>query len=465
MSKYNFRKYLTPILFTVLLAVMYGSFAYDLVRSDFVKLISLFGALFFLSYQIIKMQGWNFKLLAGLGILFRLIFLWATPNLSQDFYRFIWDGRVLLQGYSPFLIVPQDYLQNPSLYGITISQAQELFQGMGNPSSGNFTNYPPVNQLFFAVAALLSGKSIVGSIVVLRIMNLLADVGILYFGRKLLKRLSLSPHLIFWYFLNPFVIIELTGNLHFEGVMVFFLTVSMLFLQKGKWFLSALFLGLSISTKLLPLMFLPLFLQWFWNKQRTFKKVLKPLLLFYAATLGTVLVTFLPFISYPFIENYLATNALWFQKFEFNASIYYLVRWIGFQVVGWNIIATAGKVLPAIVMVFILFWTFFKKTAHLKDLFTSMLFVISVYFLLSTTIHPWYVVTPLLICIFTQYRFPIVWSGVVMLSYYAYNKTNVEEHLGLVALEYAVVIGFAVWELCFKKKTNSQTPSLHPQNT
>ena len=85
---------------------MYGTFAYNLVRSDFTKLISLFGGLFILSYQLIKMYGWNFKLLLGLGIFFRIIFLFATPNLSQDFYRFIWDGQVLMQGFSPYLVSP-----------------------------------------------------------------------------------------------------------------------------------------------------------------------------------------------------------------------------------------------------------------------------------------------------------------------------------------------------------------------
>ena len=106
---------------------MYGTFAYNLVRSDFTKLISLFGGLFILSYQLIKMYGWNFKLLLGLGIFFRIIFLFATPNLSQDFYRFIWDGQVLMQGFSPYLVSPEAYLQNPSLAGFVIPQAEDLY--------------------------------------------------------------------------------------------------------------------------------------------------------------------------------------------------------------------------------------------------------------------------------------------------------------------------------------------------
>ena len=80
-----------------------------------------------------------------------------------------------------------------------------------------------------------------------------------------------------------------------------------------------------------------------------------------------------------------------------------------------------------------------------------MLFGISFYFLLATTVHPWYIATPLLLSVFTKYRFPIVWSAVIMLSYSAYQKDITEENLWLVTLEYCAVIGYAIWELFLQK--------------
>ena len=116
---------------------------------------------------------------------------------------------------------------------------------MGQLNASHYSNYPPLNQLCFVIAGLFAGKSIIGSVVVLRLLIIAADFGTLYYGRKLLKLLYIEESKIFWYILNPFIIIELTGNLHFEGVMIFFLVWSIYLLFKGKWYWSAIIFALS----------------------------------------------------------------------------------------------------------------------------------------------------------------------------------------------------------------------------
>jgi len=442
-----------PLLLVSLCILFYALFAFDLDRSDFIKLITLYGAIFFLSYKLLQLNRGRFWFLAGAGILFRFIFIAALPNLSQDYFRFIWDGRLVFQGLNPYLFSPELFLDklSPALEGtnaVTIAQAQELYNGMGALSASHFSNYPPVNQLFFAIAALFAGKSILGSVIAMRVLIILADIGILYFGRKLLKNLGQDPHKIFWYFLNPFIIIELTGNLHFEGVMLFFLVWSIYLLHQRKWIWAAVLMGISVSVKLIPLLFLPLFFQWFLNSE---KKGFLKLLGFYSIVLGTVIITFTPFYSPQLVSNFAETIGLWFQNFEFNASIYYIIRWIGFKAVGWNIIETTGKILPIMVILFLLLLTFFRKNKTTQQLIIVMLLGISSYYLLSTTVHPWYIATPLVLSIFTNYRFPIVWSAVVMLSYSAYGVIGFSENLWLVTIEYLVVISFAIWEFMPKK--------------
>jgi len=193
----------------------------------------------------------------------------------------------------------------------------------------------------------------------------------------------------------------------------------------------------------LPLVLLPLFFHYF-RKQE--KLNLYKLIGFYGVTFLTVLLTFLPFLSVELIQNFGDSVALWFTKFEFNASVYYLIRWIGFQTIGWNVIGIVGKILPIVILLGVLVVSFFRKNNSEKILLISMLFAFSIYFLLSTTVHPWYVVTPLAISIFTRYKFLVVWSFTVIFSYSAYGLTNFDEKLWLVVLEYLLVIGFLIYE-------------------
>jgi hypothetical protein len=314
---------------------------------------------------------------------------------------------------------------------------------MGELNASHFTNYPPLNQLCFVFSALFAGKNILGSVVVIRILIIAADFGTLFFGKKLLEKLNIPVYNIFWYILNPFIIIELTGNLHFEGVMIFFLVWSLYLLHIGKWQLSAVILALSVSIKLIPLIFLPLFFQKFgWKKS----------ILFYLITVLVTLLFFIPFYSETFISNYTKSVGLWFKTFEFNASLYYIAREIGYLFRGYNEIAAIGKIIPAVVILFVLIITFFKKNKTTIDLITSMLFAVSFYYFTATTVHPWYIATLLILSIFTNYKFPLIWSFAIVLSYLAYTNANNTENLLLISIEYLIVYGFFVWEILKNKK-------------
>jgi hypothetical protein len=354
---------------------------------------------------------------------------------------------MVLEGLNPYLYTPDSFIQNGKF---PIAQAQELYNGMGALSSSHFTNYPPINQLCFAIAALFSGKSILGSVVVLRILIIAADIGTLYFGKKLLERLKLPSNRIFWYILNPFIIIELTGNLHFEGVMIFFFVWSLYLLHSGKWKWAAIVLACSISVKLIPLMFVPLFIGWF--RKSTEKLTVLNLIAFYTIIGITTLLLFLPFFSMEFINNYSKTVGLWFGNFEFNASIYYIAREIGYAITGYNEIAIIGKVLPIISVLIILGFSFFKQNNTIPKLTTSILLAFACYLFLSTTVHPWYIATLVILCVFTNYKFPLVWSVALILSYLAYSNSSNTENLWVIGLEYIIVFTAFLWEVLLKKR-------------
>ena len=430
-----------PLLLVLASILFYFSFAYDLMRTDYIKLISLYGALFFLFYKLIQINKSNITFLTLFAFVFRATFILAIPNLSQDFYRFIWDGQILLTGINPYLSTPDLQMSVGMLSGFP--NQLELHEGMGSLSASHFTNYPPLNQFCFAIANLFPGQSILSSVIGLRLIIIAADFGTLHYGKKLLEKLKIPSYNIFWYILNPFIIIELTGNLHFEGVMIFFLIWSLYLLHTNKWKLAAVIFACSVSVKLIPLIFLPLLYQKLgWKKS----------IGFYAIVGIVTILLFAPFYSSQFISNYAETVGLWFQNFEFNASLYYLAREIGYWISGYNEIAVIGKIIPLVVILFVISMAFFRQNKSTIQLITTMLFVLSFYYFTATTVHPWYVATLLILSIFTNYKFPLVWSFVILLSYLAYTNTDNTENLWIIALEYIIVFAVFLYELS-KKKT------------
>ena len=385
----------------------------------------------------------NLKALAFIALMFRLLCLVSLPNLSQDFYRFIWDGRLIANGFNPYLLTPQSFVE---IYPDVISQSSLLLAGMGELSAANFSNYPPINQWLFLLAGWLSPNSILGAVVILRLTIILADIGMFYVGKKLLEYLKLPVYNIFFYLLNPFVIIELTGNLHFEGVMLFFLITGIYLLARQKWISASLTIGASIAVKLIPLLILPLFIRWFISQKTTYLKVVK-LVTFYILIMSLVMLSFLPFLNVDLVANYTKTIGLWFQSFEFNASIYYLMRALGYYMSGYNQIALIGKIIAIGMILTAFLLSVIRKNHDYKTLLTTLLFAFSIYFFTATTVHPWYIATLLILGVFTGYKFPLLWTFTIMLSYSAYATSDVSESNIILLLEYLPVYILFFWEV------------------
>lgn len=386
------------------------------------------------------------------SILFRCCFLFSLPRLTDDFYRFIWDGRLLAGGYHPFAELPRYYTENKILI-VGIDQA--LFDKLNSPDY--FTIYPPVNQFIFWIAAKLSSSSILASVVVMRVFILAAEIGSLWLFRKILRHYQLPEKNILLYALNPLVIIELTGNLHFEALMIFFLLLSFWLLIKNKGTLSAIQFSLAVCVKLLPIILLPLLLSRLgWKKS----------ILYYLIVGAFCLLLFLPLLDMEIIYGFRESIGYYFKKFEFNASIYYLVRELGFWKYGYNIIQTVGVKLAlygaAVILIYMRFEGLYQQQRPAtidhgpsiisSKIFTSTLFTFTIYFAFATIVHPWYMTTLLAFSVFTKFRFPVAWTGLIFLTYAGYTANRFSENLWITGIEYMVVFGYLAYEIIWKRE-------------
>jgi alpha-1,6-mannosyltransferase len=423
---------LTPIRLGWLLvsAALFALLGYSIERTQFSGLLGFYFLVFW-GYWIrvraicdLDPNPDRFYLLAA--VLFRVLLLFAPTNLSDDYARFIWDGRLLIHGYNPYLYLPR------SLPGTDIAQlanlTPDLFRRLNSPDY--YTVYPPLNQAFFALAAWLGGDSLQAGVVWLRVPILLAEIGTIYLLPRVLRRLGMNPNFALIYALNPLVILELTGNVHFEGIVIF-CCVWALSLRWGGVFP----LALAVSTKLLPLITLPLLIRRLgWRRG----------IIYSTLVIGTSVLFFLPFLSLELVQNIASSVNLYFQKFEFNASVYYLIREAGYWLAGYNIIGQAGPILSLVTLAGI---CWLALSTNKTDLSTRLLLTLTLYFAMATTVHPWYITLVVAASVFAPFRYPLVWSALVWVSYATYRQEPYAENLWLTAMEYAVVlvVGLMEW--------------------
>ncbi len=427
-------------------AVLLCYLSYFVARHETTVLLACYFGLFVLySYIIVKEQSTNFWLVSA--ILLRVSLLFVLPNLSDDFYRFIWDGRLWTEGLHPFAALPSDFLQQ-NIPGLDSS----LFDKLN--SKEHFTVYPPVAQFIFWLSVKIFPNSVLGSVIVMRIIIILSEVGSILIMMKLLERFQLPKKNVLLYALNPLVILELTGNLHFEALVIFFLLLSVWLLKAERVIPAAMSFAFAVGSKLLPLIFLPLMLR---------ALGLRNAALFYLVTGLSCMVLFIPMYDLEALSGFSNSLDLYFNKFEFNASLYYLVREYGFWKVGYNTIQQVGWKLGLVSAIFIKAYAFIfnanhqglwrKKVGNIDSgLFSSFLFTLLIYLFFATTVHPWYIIPLAAFSVFTKFRFTVFWTALIFLTYIGYSQQGFSEKLWATAFEYVIVFGYLGYELIWREE-------------
>ncbi len=437
------------ILFIASLYAGYLFMGYAVERSDFALVVIGFAFLSVGFGLLLKHRDeFRFRDLFWTALLFRAAFLLSEPRLSDDLYRFMWDGALTLNGENPYLHLPSGLMQDGRAveYGI-----DALYDDLN--SKNYYTVYPPVNQAIFAVAVLMGGSKVLATVFWFHLILILFEALLLVLMKRLLDYFKRPWQWMALYAFHPLVIVELTGNLHFEGVVVTFMALAVWWgvrppLQHPvfRWLPSAAAFALAVSTKLTPLMLVPLaVVVLFRFSSRRESGGWRPVLANGAWGTAVLALTFVPFWSSELWVHWQSSIGLYFRTFEFNASVYYLVREIGQAMLGYNPIATVGPALSiasATGILAIAAAALRIRRFNGENIANLLLFTFALYYLLATTVHPWYLTYLVALLPFASSRFRglLGWTLVVVFSYSHYHSGLFEERYGWIIAEYLIAL-------------------------
>ena len=137
---------------------------------------------------------------------------------------------------------------------------------------------------------------------------------------------------------------------------------------------------------------------------------------------------------------------LYFRKFEFNASFYFVLRWIGYQFSGYNLIKYIGPILGLVVVFLNVNKARTLTSYSLASFMKYALFGWTLYLLFSTTVHPWYVISLLFFTLFLNVRFTMLWSYLIFMTYVNYSGLVYSENYWFVFFEYLILGLFMINE-------------------
>jgi hypothetical protein len=212
-------------------------------------------------------------LVLAVAIAGRIALLPVTPTLSDDIYRYAWEGRVAAHGLDPYRLSPGD----PALAPLR----DPVIHPRVNHSDLS-TIYPPLSIAGFALVARISS-----SLPAIKLWVVLHDLALVALLIAWARRSAGSALPAIAYAWNPLVLIEYAGSGHNDPTSIVWL-VAALFWAERRPVASALALAAGVLTKLAPLVALPfLMVRWPWRARWTALAVLIPgLLWFWSETRG-----------------------------------------------------------------------------------------------------------------------------------------------------------------------------------
>lgn len=315
---------------------------------------------------------WGFGAILLVACALRLFLLGQEP--SDDLYRYVWEGRIQLEGLNPYSVAPAD--------SCTLHLRDEVWSGINHKEYP--TIYGPLAQLVFKLSALVSG-----TVLGMKIIILLFDLATLVLLWIILSSYKRRSNELLLYALHPITLYSFGIEGHLECMVLFFLVAGFLSYRQRWYALLFISLGAAVAIKMTALMFLPLFIQ---------KKTIRYLPFFVIPLLAA--------IPYGLDITTLFTVMVKFgAQFRFNGFVY--------TIADLCTSGTAALLISVVLFAGIYGWHFFltpdpvRASAHVGIAFL----------LTSPTAHPWYFTIVAVVVVLYPVRSWILLSATVGLSW------------------------------------------------
>lgn len=352
--------------------------------------------------------------------IFKLLALQIEPVGSDDYYRYLWDGKVLVNGINPFQFPPN-------------SESLNHLHSSILPTEVTYPNiktiYFPLSQAAFALAYLIGGETVWGLKFILLFFDILLTAGLFL----IFKKRKLDYKFILIYVLNPLIFYQFFVDAHIDLLGIYFFLFSIYFLDDRK-IVSSIFLGASLMVKPTFIIALPIL---FFYEKGIFSKINRliiPLIL--------LAVSFIPF---SLSANPFDTLMNYSRHWSFNGAVFNLFA---------NFVNDTFTI--RIILLILFFLLYFLLLRYSKNVISSFYYSLMFFLLLSPVIHPWYAAWLIVLLVIYPKFSGVTFVSLISLTFYTVMIYQAEgdwnEYPLIIFLEYIPVIVLLVYEIFFANK-------------
>ena len=240
----------------------------------FLKLVAVQIAIYAAaSWLSLRTQDSRTLLVLGLvfAALFRVSILFSTPYLSDDIYRYVWDGRVQAAGINPYRYIPAD----EALAGL---RDEKIYPNINRRETAH-TIYPPIAEAVFLLVTRISE-----SVTWMKAVMVGFEAVAVWALVQLLMSFGFARQRVLIYAWHPLGIWEFAGSGHLDAMVIAFVALALLARRKRREISGGFFLACATCVKLFPAVLFPaLYLRRSWKMALAFA--------------ATILIAYLPYLS------------------------------------------------------------------------------------------------------------------------------------------------------------------------